>query len=65
MDDVNAIHSGEYRPTDEKEPAYAKITTFFAKSREYHCFYAWFDSGCIDQKNDAELAESIPAMYKW
>lgn len=65
MDDVKAIHSGDYRPTAEKEPAYAKITTFFAKSREYNCFYAWFDSGCIDQKNNAELTESIPAMYKW
>lgn len=65
MDDVKAIHSGDYRATAEKEPAYAKITTFFAKSREYNCFYAWFDSGCIDQKNNAELTESIPAMYKW
>ncbi|KAL0945569.1 hypothetical protein HGRIS_014729 [Hohenbuehelia grisea] len=49
----------------QSSPALRKILTFCTKAKEYGCRYAWFDSGCIDQSSEAELAESIPAMYHW
>lgn len=46
-------------------PAYRKIINFSAKAQELGCFYAWFDSGCIDQSSSAELDESLRSMYNW
>ena len=65
MSDLQEIASTGRLASPDKALAYTKITTFCAKAKEYECSYVWFDSGCIDQRNPAELNESIPAMFKW
>lgn len=63
---VEASTSYAHFPAD-RNLALRKILSFCAKAvdPEYGCRYAWFDSGCIDQSNKAELDESVPAMFKW
>ncbi|KAL0960666.1 hypothetical protein HGRIS_005695 [Hohenbuehelia grisea] len=60
-----ASKKGFYAEDIMKEVRYRKVLQYCGKAIEYGCRYAWFDSGCINQRSSAELNESIEAMFQW
>ncbi|KAJ8516194.1 hypothetical protein ONZ45_g6464 [Pleurotus djamor] len=42
-----------------------KLRLFCDRASQYGCRYVWFDTGCINSANSAELDESIRSMYAW
>ncbi|KAI2467396.1 heterokaryon incompatibility protein-domain-containing protein [Annulohypoxylon bovei var. microspora] len=62
---LEQYQNGEYDPQQEGYRKFEGFCSQVNKSSVDSISYGWYDSFCIDKRNNTELSESLNSMFKW